>query len=442
MQQAFPFVDRVRYEGPATRNPFAFRHYDPDASVAGRPMRDHLRFAACYWHTMRNGLGDPFGAPTAVMPWDDGTDAVTNCLRRADAFFEFLEKCSIDRFCFHDRDVAPELATLRESNAALDRVAEHLRGRMQASGKRLLWGTACLFAHPRYAAGAGTSPDVRVYAHACAQVKHAMEVTHRLGGEGYVFWGGREGYSSLLNRDMPRDLAHMARMLHMAVDWKSDLGFKGAIYIEPKPREPSVHQYDFDAATVLGFLREHGLLGKVSLNIETNHATLAAHDMEHELRVAAAAGALGSVDANMGTPNCGWDTDQYPTDYALATRVMEVILAAGGFTTGGLNFDAKRRRESWRPEDLFHGHIASMDAFAFGLKAAAALRADGRIDAARRERYASWDGELGQRIERGESRFAELERLVIDEQVGTPASGAQERLEDTWNAVVWDRAGR
>jgi xylose isomerase len=203
-----------------------------------------------------------------------------------------------------------------------------------------------------------------------------------------------------------------------------------------------VHQYDFDAATVLGFLREHGLLGKVSLNIETNHATLAAHDMEHELRVAAAAGALGSVDANMGTPNCGWDTDQYPTDYALATRVMEVILAAGGFTTGGLNFDAKRRRESWRPEDLFHGHIASMDAFAFGLKAAAALRADGRIDAARRERYSSWDGELGQRIERGESRFAELERLVIDEQVGTPASGAQERLEDTWNAVVWDRAGK
>ena len=443
MKPAFPFVERVRYEGPASRNPFAFRHYDGDAAVAGRPMRDHLRFAACYWHTMRNGLGDPFGMPTAVMPWDDGTDAETNCLRRADAFVEFLDKCGIDRFCFHDRDVAPELGTLRESNAMLDRVAAHLKARADAAGKRLLWGTACLFAHPRYVAGAGTSPDVRVFAHACAQVKHAMEVTHRLGGEGYVFWGGREGYSSLLNRDMPRDLQHLARMLQMAVDWKAELGFKGALYVEPKPREPSVHQYDFDAATVLGFLREHGLLGKVSLNIETNHATLAAHDMEHELRVAAAAGALGSIDANMGTPNCGWDTDQYPTDYALATRVMEVVLSTGGFSTGGLNFDAKRRRESWSPEDLFFGHIASMDAFAFGLKAAAALRADGRLADALRRRYSAWDGELGQRIERGEASFAELERTVIDERVGPPPSGAQERLEDTWNAVVWDgRAAR
>jgi xylose isomerase len=320
----------------------------------------------------------------------------------------------------------------------LDRVAEHFAQRMQASGKKLLWGTACLFAHPRYMAGAGTSPDVRVFAHACAQVKHAMEVTHRLGGDGYVFWGGREGYSSLLNRDMPRDLGHMARLLQMAVDWKSELGFRGSLFIEPKPREPSVHQYDFDSATVLGFLREHGLIGKVTLNIETNHATLAAHDMEHELRVAAAAGALGSIDANMGTPNCGWDTDQYPTDYALATRVMEVVLATGGFTNGGLNFDAKRRRESWRPEDLFHGHIAGMDAFAFGLKAAAALRADGRIAAALRARYSSWDGDLGRRIEQGGASFNELERAVIDEQVGPPASGAQERLEDTWNAVVWD----
>jgi xylose isomerase len=265
-----------------------------------------------------------------------------------------------------------------------------------------------------------------------------MEVTHRLGGEGYVFWGGREGYSSLLNRDMARDLQHLARMLQMAVDWKAELGFKGTLYVEPKPREPSVHQYDFDAATVLGFLREHGLFGKVTLNIETNHATLAAHDVEHELRVAAAAGALGSIDANMGTTNCGWDTDQYPTDYSLATRVMDVVLSTGGFTTGGLNFDAKRRRESWSPEDLFHGHIASMDAFAFGLKAAAALRADGRLADALRRRYAAWDGELGQRIERGEASFAELERLVADERVGPPPSGMQERLEDTWNAVVWD----
>lgn len=438
MQQAFPSVDRVRFEGPGTRNPLAFRHYDPDARVDGKPMREHLRFAACFWHTMRNGLGDPFGMPTAAMPWDDGTDSESNCLRRVDAFFEFLEKCSIDFFCFHDRDVAPELGTLRESNAALDRVAAHMAARMKDSGKRLLWGTACLFAHPRYAAGAATSPDPRVFAHACAQVKHAMEVTHRLGGAGYVFWGGREGYSSLLNRDMPRDLSHLARMLQMAVDWKGELGFRGELFVEPKPREPSVHQYDFDAATVLGFLREHGLLGKVTLNVEVNHATLAAHEAEHELRVAAASGALGSVDANMGTPHCGWDTDQYLTDYALATRVMEAVLAAGGFSAGGLNFDAKRRRESWSSEDLFHGHVASMDAFAFGLKAAAALRADGRIGAARRGRYAGWDGELGRRIERGEASFAELERLVIDERVGPPPSGRQEMLEGAWNAVVWD----
>ena len=439
MPAAFPFVERVEFEGPQSRSPFAFRHYDPQALVDGRAMRDHLRFAACFWHTMRNGLGDPFGMPTAAMPWDDGSDALSNCLRRVDVFFEFLEKCRIDWFCFHDRDIAPEAATLRESNRLLDQVATHTQERMRASGKRLLWGTACLFAHPRYMSGAATSPDATVFAHACAQVKHAMEVTHRLGGEGYVFWGGREGYTSLLTKDMPRDLRHLAAMLRMAVEWKRELGFTGQLYIEPKPREPSVHQYDFDAATVLGFLREHGLLGELTLNIETNHATLAAHEMEHELRVAAAAGALGSIDANMGTPHCGWDTDQFPTDYALATRVMEVVLAAGGFRAGGLNFDAKRRRESWSPEDLFHAHIAAMDAFAFGLRAASALRADGRMAAALRERYASWDAPLGQRIEAGKASFRELEALVLDAAVPPPPSGRQERLEGLWNSVVFDR---
>lgn len=441
MTEAFPTVGRIQYEGPRSRNPFAFRHYDPAALVEGTPMRDHLRFAACYWHTMRNGLSDPFGLPTAHMPWDDGGDSVASCLRRADAFFEFLEKCQIDWFCFHDRDIAPERATLRESNRALDEVAAHFQAHMRASGKKLLWGTACLFAHPRYMAGAATSPDATVFAHACAQVKKAMEVTHQLGGQGYVFWGGREGYSSLLNKDMPRDLRHLAQMLKMAAAWKEKLGFAGQLYIEPKPREPSVHQYDFDAATVIGFLREHGLLGTITLNIETNHATLAGHEMEHELRIAAAAGALGSIDANMGTPNCGWDTDQFPTDYALATRVMEVVLGAGGFRTGGLNFDAKRRRESWEPEDLFHAHIAGMDAFAFGLRAAAALRADGRLAAAMRDRYASWDAAAGARIERGESNFEELEKLVLDLPVPPPASGRQERLEGIWNSVVWDRQG-
>jgi xylose isomerase len=436
MTRAFPFVERVQYEGPGTRNPFAFRHYDPAALVEGRPMRDHLRFAACFWHAMRNGLADPFGAPTALMPWDDGTDALTNCLRRVDVFFEFLEACQIEWFTFHDRDVAPELPTLRESHAALEAVCGHIAARMRAGGRRLLWGTACLFAHPRYAAGAATSPDVRVFAHAAVQVRKALEATHRLGGAGYVFWGGREGYASLLNRDMPRDLAHAARFLHMAVEAADRIGFRGALYIEPKPREPSAHQYDHDAATTLAFLREHGLLGRFALNLETNHATLAGHDMEHEHRVAAAAGALGSVDANMGTAHCGWDTDQFPTDLALATRIMLVLLEQGGFRTGGLNFDAKRRRESWAPEDLFHAHIAGMDAFAFGLKAAAAIRADGTLARALRERYASWDGELGRRIETGAATHAELEALVLDTPVGPPPSGGQERLEALVNRFI------
>ncbi len=436
MSQAFPFVQRVEFEGPASRKPFAFRHYDPGALVEGKPMRDHLRFAACYWHTMRNGLGDPFGMPTAIMPWDDGQDTTSNCKRRVDVFFEFLEKCQLDWFCFHDRDVAPELPTLRESNAALDDVSTHMAARMKASGKRLLWGTACLFAHPRYAAGAGTSPDVRVFAHAAAQVKHAMQVTHRLGGEGYVFWGGREGYSSLLNKDMPRDLAHMARLMHMAAAWADEIGFAGQLYIEPKPREPSVHQYDYDAATVLAFLREHGLLGRYTLNIETNHATLAGHEMEHELRVAAAANALGSIDANMGTAHCGWDTDQFPTDLYLTARTMLVVLENGGFSTGGLNFDAKRRRESTSPEDLFHAHIAGMDAFAFGLKAAAAMRADGGLRQAIHARYASWDSDLGKRIESGAATMAELEAMVLDAPVAVPPSGQQERLEALVNRFI------
>ncbi len=436
MSQVFPFVQSVRYEGPGSRNPFAFKHYDPDAMVEGHPMRHHLRFAACFWHTMRNGLADPFGAPTASMPWDDGSDTLSNCKRRVDVFMEFLCKCQIDWFCFHDRDVAPECATLRQSNQALDEVCQHIGAQAKACGKRVLWGTACLFAHPRYAAGAGTSPDVHVFAHAAAQVKHAMHVTHQLGGQGYVFWGGREGYSSLLNRDMPRDLDHLAQLLHMAWAWKEELGFKGQLYIEPKPREPSVHQYDYDAATVIAFLRQHELLGKYMLNIETNHATLAGHEMEHELRVAAAAGVLGSIDANMGTPHCGWDTDQFPTDLYLTARTMLVVLESGGFRTGGLNFDAKRRRESWQPEDLFHAHIAGMDAFARGLKAAAAIRADGRLAHALKHRYASWDSAMGQRIEQGKATLAELEAAVLDAPVGAPASGGQERLEGILNEFV------
>ena len=428
-KDAFPGIDPVPFVDRASREPLGFRHYRPDELVEGKPMRDHLRFAACYWHTMRNGLADPFGAATARMPWDDGTDSLDNCRRRADAFFEFLRKCRIDWYCFHDRDIAPERATLMESNADLDEIVSYFEALQHASGKRLLWGTACLFAHPRYVSGAATSPRIEVFAHAAAQVKKAIEVTHRLGGAGYVFWGGREGYTTLLNTDMKREREQLAHFLHMAVDHKKSIGFKGQFYIEPKPREPSVHQYDSDAAACLAFLREFGLLAHFKLNIETNHATLAGHTVEHELAACRIAGALGSVDANSGTDHCGWDTDEFPTDPRLTTKMMLEILAAGGFTTGGLNFDAKRRRESFEPADLFHAHVAGMDAFARGLKAAAAVRADGRIAQFVRDRYASWNSELGRRIERGEATLEELEKTALFATSWPVESGRQEWLE-------------
>lgn len=433
---SFPGVPAITFGGPSSREPFQWTHYNPDQLVEGRPMREHLRFASAYWHTMRNGLADPFGAPTAQMPWDDGSAGVDNARRRADVFFEFLELCGIDHWCFHDRDVAPEGRSLAESERHLHALVQHCRQLQSRSGKRCLWGTACLFAHPRYAAGAATNPSPEVFAHAAAQVKHALDATHALGGEGYVFWGGREGYTSLLNTDMKREQAHLARFLHMAVEYAKEIGFKGQFYIEPKPKEPSTHQYDSDAAACLNFLREHGLLPHFKLNIETNHATLAGHTMEHELTVAAAAGALGSIDANMGTPNLGWDTDQFPTDLGLCTRVMLVVLQQGGLAPGGLNFDAKRRRESFEPVDLVHSHLSGMDAFARGLLAAAAIRADGRMAAFLRERYAGWDGPLGQQIERGQLSLAELERRMREAPEPALSSGRQELLERIVNQFI------
>jgi len=432
----FPNVGPVAYEGPGSRHPFAFKHYNPDEMVGGKTMRDHLRFAAAYWHVMRNPLADPFGAGTALMPWDDGTDSVANAQRRVRVFFEFLEKTGIDFYCFHDRDVAPELGSLSESNKALDAVAETLAGEQVRTGKNLLWGTACLFAHPRYAQGAATSPSLPVYAHAAAQVKKALEVTQRLGGSGYVFWGGREGYSTLWNTDMKRELDHLAAFLHMAVGHKKKIGFTGKFFIEPKPREPSTHQYDSDAAACLNFLREYGLLDEFELNIETNHATLAGHTMRHELTVAAAAGKLGSVDANRGDELIGWDTDQFPTDLYLAVDVMLVVLGMGGFTHGGLNFDAKRRRESHTPEDLFHAHIGGMDTFARGLKIAAALRADGRIADFVQARYATWDSELGRKIEQGKVSLEELEMTALAQPAPVLSSGGQEYLENIVNEFL------
>jgi xylose isomerase len=434
---AFPEIRKIAYEGPKSRNPLAFKHYDADEQIEGKTLRDHLRFAVVYWHTFRNTLSDPFGAGTAIRPWDDGSDSVENAQRRARVAFEFIEKLGAPFYCFHDRDVAPEGENLRESNANLDAVAKVLKEEQERTGVRLLWGTASLFTHPRYVHGAATSCNADVFAYGAAQVKKALETTHELGGEGYVFWGGREGYSTLLNTEMKREQEHLARFLHLAVDHAKKIGFKGKFYIEPKPKEPTTHQYDSDAAACLNFLREYDLLEHFALNIETNHATLAGHTMQHELEVAAAAGALGSIDANTGNMLLGWDTDQFPTDIYLTTQIMLTILKAGGFTTGGTNFDAKVRRESFEPVDLFHAHIGGMDAFARGLKIAAAIRADGRLDQFVRERYASWDSGIGQKIEKGQTSLADLESYILGKgEIEPNRSGRQEFLENLINEFI------
>lgn len=433
MSEHFPNIPAFQYEGKGSTNPFAFRHYNPDEEVGGKKMRAHLRFGAAYWHVMRNELGDPFGAGTALMPWDDGSETLDNALNRIPVFFEFLQKTQIDYYCFHDRDIAPEGATLTETHNNLDRVVDELEKFQNETGKKLLWGTACLFGHPRYAQGAATSPDANVFAYGASQIKHALEATHRLGGEGYTFWGGREGYATLLNTDMKRELDHLATMLHLAVDHAKKIGYTGQFYIEPKPREPSTHQYDSDSAACLNFLREYDLLDHFKLNIETNHATLAGHTMEHELDVAIGSNALGSIDANRGDELIGWDTDQFPTNVYDTTQVMIRVLEMGGFTTGGLNFDAKRRRESHEPEDLFHAHIGGMDAFARGLKIAHKIIEDGRMKAFVSDRYASYDSGIGSEIE---SRSTTLDALDMHAQgIDAPqlASGRQEMLENIIN---------
>ncbi len=437
MASYFKNIGPIRYEGLSSKNPLAFKHYNPDERVEGKTMKEHLRFSVVYWHTFRNQLSDPFGAGTALRPWDDGTESLANAKRRVHAAFEFMQKLGAPFYAFHDRDVAPEGPTLQATNRNLDAVVTVLKEEQERTGIRLLWGTACLFAHPRYAHGAATSCNADAFAYGAAQVKKAIEVTHELGGSGYVFWGGREGYSTLLNTDLKRELDHLARFLHMAVDHKKKIGFKGQFYIEPKPKEPTKHQYDSDAAACLNFLRQYDLLGDFQLNVETNHATLAGHTMQHELETAIAAGALGSIDANTGDLLLGWDTDQFPTNVYLTTEVMLSILKMGGFTTGGVNFDAKVRRESFEPEDLFHAHIGGMDTFARGLKIAAAIRADGRLAEFVRQRYSSWDGGIGARIEAGKASFQDLEAYILKKGEAAPnASGRQEFLENLINEFI------
>jgi xylose isomerase len=427
----------IKYEGPDSKNPLAFKHYNATEKVAGKTMREHLRFAVCYWHTFRGTGSDPFGPGTMQRPWDDGSNSLENAKKRVRVAFDFIEKLGAPFYCFHDRDVAPEGRTLAESNKNLDAVVKVLNEEQNRTGIKLLWGTANLFSNPRYVHGAGTSCNADVFAFAGAQIKKALEVTHELGGSGYVFWGGREGYSTLLNTDMKRELDHLAKLLHMAVDYKQQIGFKGQFFIEPKPKEPTKHQYDSDAAACLNFLREYDLLDDFQLNIETNHATLAGHSMLHELTVAANAGKLGSIDANRGDELLGWDTDQFPTDIYLTTQIMLVVLGMGGFKAGGLNFDAKVRRESFEPIDLMHAHIGGMDAFARGLKIADAIRKDGRLAAFVKQRYASWDTGIGAKIEAGKVGLPELEAYMLKKgEAGPNASGRQEMLENLINEFI------
>jgi xylose isomerase len=437
MKQSFPSISSIQYESSSSKNPLSFKHYNPDEVVEGKTMREHLRFAVVYWHTFRGTGSDPFGAGTMQRPWDDGTSSVKNAQNRVRAAFEFIEKLGAPYYCWHDRDVAPEGKNLAESNKNFDAVAKVLKEEQQRTGIKLLWGTANLFSNPRFVHGASTSCNADVFAYAAAQVKKAMEVTHELGGEGYTFWGGREGYMTLLNTDLKREQEHLARFLHLAVQYKKAIGFKGQFYIEPKPKEPTKHQYDSDAAACLNFLREHNLLSHFKLNIETNHATLAGHTMQHELEVAGSADALGSIDANTGDELLGWDTDQFPTNIYLTTYTMLSILKYGGFKTGGVNFDAKVRRESFEPIDLFHAHIGGMDSFARGLKIAAAIRKDGRLEEFVKGRYASWDTGIGAKIESGKASFKDLEAYMLKQGEITPnVSGRQEFLENLINEFI------
>jgi len=435
---AFPDVAKIRYEGPDSKNPLAFRHYNESELVEGKSMKDHLRFSVAYWHTMRGTGADPFGPGTMLRPWEAASDTVENAMNRARVAFEFIEKLGAPFYCFHDRDVAPEGATLAESNKNLDAVVDVLKEEQQRTGIKLLWGTANLFSNPRYMHGAATSCNADTFAHAAAQVKKAMEVTKELGGEGYVFWGGREGYQCLWNTDMKQEIDHLAAFMHMAVDYAKKIGFTGQFYFEPKPKEPTKHQYDFDSAACINFLRAYGLADHVKMNIETNHATLAGHTVEHELDYAGFQGFLGSVDANTGDLLLGWDTDQFPTDVYLAAKVMLIVLKYGGFTTGGLNFDAKVRRESFEPVDLFHAHIGGMDAFAKGLKIAADIRADGVLADMVKDRYSSWDSGVGAEINAGKHDFESLEKYMLAKGEITPnRSGRQELFENVVNRYVF-----
>jgi xylose isomerase len=428
----FPDVERIGFEGPDSDNPLAFRWYDPERIVAGRTMAEHLRFAVAYWHSFNWDGFDIFGAGTLDRPWlQPDADPMAAATQKMEAAFEFFEKLGVPFYCFHDRDIAPEGASFAESCRNLDAMVDLAAEHQERTGVGLLWGTANLFSNPRYQAGAATNPDPEVFRYAAAQVAHCMNATHRLGGANYVLWGGREGYETLLNTSMSRELDQLGRFFSMVVEHKHDIGFHGTILIEPKPFEPTKHQYDYDVAAVHAFLQKYDLDEEVKVNIEVNHATLAGHDFAHEIAAAFNAGIFGSIDANAGDDRLGWDVDRFPVSVEQMTLGMVEILRGGGFTTGGLNFDAKLRRQSIARDDLFHAHIGGMDTMAHALVVAAAILEDGELDRRLDERYAGWNGEFGQSILDGKQHLADLHeaQLAI---AGDPArvSGRQEALEN------------
>jgi xylose isomerase len=436
MKEYFPNVKKIRYEGPDSKNPLAFKQYNASEKILGKTMAEHLRFAVCYWHTFKGTGGDPFGPGTILREYNNSSDPMKVAEDTLAFAFEFFTKLGVDFWCFHDRDIAPEADTLVETNKRLDRIVALAKKLQADTGIKPLWGTANLFSARRYMAGAATNPSAAVFAYAAAQVKKAMEITHELGGSGYVFWGGREGYDTLLNTDLKRELDHLGRFLHLAVDYKKQIGFTGPFYIEPKPKEPTKHQYDSDAAACYAFLQKYGLVEHFKLNIEANHATLAGHTFQHELAFCVANGILGSVDANRGDELLGWDTDQFPTNIYETALAMYTITKGGGLTTGGLNFDAKVRRQSTDPLDLFHAHVGAMDAFARGLKIAARLITDGALDKFVTDRYSTWNSPLGQNIESGKLSLADLEAHTLKTGEPEVQSGRQEMIENVLNEYI------
>lgn len=436
MKTYFPNVPEVKYEGKDSKNPFSFKYYDAERVIHGKTMEEHLKFAMSWWHTMVAGGTDPFGDATMDRSYGK-EDPMDIAKARADAAFELMSKLGIKYFCFHDVDIAPQGKDYLETRKNFHEMVDYIESKMKNTDIKLLWGTANVFSHPRYMHGAGTSPNADSFAYAASQIKNAIDATIRLGGTGYVFWGGREGYETLLNTDMEFELDNMARLMRMAVDYGREKGFKGDFYIEPKPKEPTKHQYDFDSATVLAFLRKYGLEKDFKLNIEANHATLAGHTFQHELATARINGVFGSVDANQGDPALGWDTDQFPTDVYSATLAMYEIIKAGGFTNGGLNFDAKVRRGSFEFDDLALGYIAGMDTFALALIKAYEIIEDGRIDEFKKSRYLSYNTGIGKKIVDGKTSLEELEEYTIKNGEVTMESGKQEYLESVLNNILF-----